>query len=93
MFEVCDLGKTDLIGFTWLQKHNPEIDWRTREVQMTCCPRECNVTVRKIKKERKQKRQKKERKEEKRYPVTMEEVPDEDMPNGEGSIMTKEAKD
>lgn len=29
----------------------------------------------------------------KRYPVTMEEVPDEDMPNGEDSIMIEEAND
>ena len=26
-FEICDLGKVNLIiGFTWLQKHNPEIN-------------------------------------------------------------------
>jgi hypothetical protein len=95
VFEVCDLGKTDLIiGFTWLQKHNPEINWRTGEVQMTRCPRECNVTVRKLKKQRKQRREKKRVKEQvKRYPVTMEEVPDEDMPNGEDSIMIEEAND
>ena len=25
----------------WLAHHNPEIDWRTREVKMTRCPEEC----------------------------------------------------
>ena len=30
VFEVCDLGKSNIIiGFTWLKKHNPEIDWKT----------------------------------------------------------------
>ena len=29
MFEICDLGKVNLIiGYTWLKKHNPEIDWK-----------------------------------------------------------------
>ena len=29
-FEVCDLGKSNLIiGYTWLHKHNPEIDQET----------------------------------------------------------------
>jgi len=33
---VCDLGKTDIIlGMPWLQTHNPEINWETREVKMT----------------------------------------------------------
>jgi len=27
VFEVCDLGKSNLIiGYTWLHKHNPEVD-------------------------------------------------------------------
>ena len=25
----------------WLACHNPEIDWRTGEVQITRCPEEC----------------------------------------------------
>ena len=25
----------------WLARHNPEIDWKTREVKMTRCPEEC----------------------------------------------------
>ena len=32
-FKICDLGKVNLIiGFTWLQKHNPEINWLTGEI-------------------------------------------------------------
>jgi Retroviral aspartyl protease len=88
VFEVCDLGKNDLIiGFTWLKKHNPEIDWRTGEVQMTCCPRECNVFARQLKKVKKVKREKNSTW---KYSVTIEEVPDEDMPNGDSLIMIEE---
>ena len=35
-FAVISLGKQDIIlGFTWLQEHNPEINWRTWEVAMS----------------------------------------------------------
>ncbi|KAH7922147.1 hypothetical protein BV22DRAFT_1017836 [Leucogyrophana mollusca] len=41
--EVTDLGKVPLIlGWTWLHKHNPDIDWKTGEVKLTCCPNECS---------------------------------------------------
>ena len=37
-FAVTGLGKQKLIlGFTWLKKHNPEINWTTGEVKMTRC--------------------------------------------------------
>ncbi|RDB18543.1 hypothetical protein Hypma_000282, partial [Hypsizygus marmoreus] len=53
---VTDLGKTNVIvGFTWLKKHNPEVDWQTRDIKFTRCPHECNVTIRNAKKERKRK--------------------------------------
>ena len=43
-FKICDLGKVNLIiGFTWLKKHNPEIDWSTGEIEFTQCPSECNM--------------------------------------------------
>jgi Retroviral aspartyl protease len=59
IFKVCDLAKTNLIiGCNWLHKHNPNIDWKTGEVKMNCCPRECNVFVRQLKKEKKLKREK-----------------------------------
>jgi len=50
VFEVCDLGKsTVIIGYTWLQKHNPMIDWKTGDIKFTRCPRECNITIKKCK--------------------------------------------
>ena len=40
--EVMDLGKNQVIlGYTWLKKHNPDIDWTNREVKMTHCPCSC----------------------------------------------------
>jgi len=30
-----------ILGMPWLACHNPEIDWKTGEVQMTRCPDEC----------------------------------------------------
>ena len=43
-FEICDLGKVNLIiGYTWLKKHNPEIDWTTGEIEFTRCPPESNM--------------------------------------------------
>jgi len=37
--DVCNLGKIDVIlGILWLQAHNPEINWETREVKITKCP-------------------------------------------------------
>ena len=35
-FEICNLGKVNLIiGYTWLKKHNPEINWNTGEIEFT----------------------------------------------------------
>jgi hypothetical protein len=46
VFEVCNLGKAMLIvGHPWLQKHNPEVNWKTGEVKLTQCPAECNVFI------------------------------------------------
>ena len=37
--EVTNLGKNSLIlGYTWLQKHNPSIDWQTGVIKFTHCP-------------------------------------------------------
>ncbi|KAG9218573.1 hypothetical protein CCMSSC00406_0001313 [Pleurotus cornucopiae] len=42
VFYVTNLGNVDVIlGLTWLKKHNPEIDWKTGEVVMSRCPRQC----------------------------------------------------
>ena len=41
--DMCDLGKTEIIlGMPWLAAHNPEINWKTREVKMTRCPLLCS---------------------------------------------------
>ena len=40
--EVTNLGKNSLIlGYTWLQKHNPSIDWRSGVIKFTRCPQSC----------------------------------------------------
>jgi len=42
LFSVTGLGKQKLIlGHSWLQKHNLEIDWVIREVKMSRCPPQC----------------------------------------------------
>jgi len=42
LFAVTGLGKQKLIlGHSWLQKHNPEIDWVTGEVKLSRCPPQC----------------------------------------------------
>ena len=40
--KITDLGKNQVIlRYTWLKKHNPDIDWTNGEVKMTRCPRSC----------------------------------------------------
>jgi len=44
--DVCDLGRINIIlGMPWLQAHNPEINWETREVRMTRCPQICGKSL------------------------------------------------
>ena len=51
MFEICDLRKVNLIiGYIWLEKHNPEINWNTGEIEFTWWPSECNMAKPKKKK-------------------------------------------
>jgi hypothetical protein len=41
---VTQLGKQYVIlGYSWLQKHNPEINRETKEVRMTHCPTRCRT--------------------------------------------------
>src|ERR1700677_2708301 len=41
---VTKLGSQSmLLGFNWLRKHNPAIDWQTRDVKMVHCPSSCNT--------------------------------------------------
>jgi hypothetical protein len=55
LFCVTGLGKQNLIlGHTWLKDHNPEVDWRTRKVEMSrCSPRCCNGCRTEVREERK----------------------------------------
>ena len=42
--EVTNLGKNSLIlGYTWLKKHNPSIDWEKGSVRFNWCPRSCLI--------------------------------------------------
>jgi hypothetical protein len=41
---VTHLGKQSLIfGYNWLQNHNPEINWQTKDVKMSHCPLQCST--------------------------------------------------
>jgi hypothetical protein len=41
-FAVTNTGKADvIIGFDWLRKHNPLIDWRTGNIVLNRCPSSC----------------------------------------------------
>ncbi|KAL5482964.1 hypothetical protein ACEPAI_9559 [Sanghuangporus weigelae] len=33
------------LGHDWLQKHNPEIDWKIGKINFTCCPDECESSL------------------------------------------------
>ena len=45
---VADLGDKDMIlGYTYLRKHNPEIDWERGEWRYTRCPESCAPRARK----------------------------------------------
>jgi hypothetical protein len=38
---VTRLGKQSMIlGYNWLHNHNPEINWQTKDVQMSRCPQQ-----------------------------------------------------
>jgi hypothetical protein len=41
---ITCLGKQSLIlGYNWLQNHNTEINWQTKDVKMSCCPIQCST--------------------------------------------------
>ncbi|EEB89020.1 hypothetical protein MPER_12936 [Moniliophthora perniciosa FA553] len=51
------LGKqTVLLGYSWLEKHNPEINWQTKEVKMSRCPRVCTTCRDEVRQEAKLRR-------------------------------------
>jgi hypothetical protein len=41
---VTHLGKQSLmLEYNWLQNHNPEINWQTKDVNMSHCPLQCST--------------------------------------------------
>jgi len=57
--DIYDLGKTEVIlEMLWLQVHNPETNWETKEVKMIRCPPLCRRNT----KPREEKRTKKGKK-------------------------------
>ena len=41
-FYVSSIGhKAIVLGHTWLMGHNPDINWHTGKVKLTCCPDYC----------------------------------------------------
>ena len=41
-FYILSVGhKAIVLGHTWLVEHNPDINWCTGEVKLTCCPDYC----------------------------------------------------
>ena len=52
LLAVTSLGNKDVIlGYTWLKEHNPEIDWETNKVKMSCCPSRCDTCRSEVKAE------------------------------------------
>jgi len=42
LLAISGLEKQNLIlSYDWLKDHNPKIDWEKKEVEMTCCPLQC----------------------------------------------------
>ena len=42
---VMDLDGTDMfLGYNWLVKHNPEVNWKNRTIKFTRCPGNCTMT-------------------------------------------------
>ena len=61
----------------WLRYHNPEIDWKTREVKITRCPEECGKkwkTGRQMKPGWKKQEEREEKKERRRPMIEEEEM-------------------
>ena len=43
-FAVTSLGKCPaIVGYSWLRKHNPEIDWKKGQIFMSRCPTDCGM--------------------------------------------------
>jgi len=41
---VMDLDRTDMfLGYDWLVKHNPEVNWKNDTIRFTRCPGQCTM--------------------------------------------------
>ena len=41
---VSGIMETDVfLGYDWLEKHNPEIDWKKGTINFTRCPKDCHL--------------------------------------------------
>jgi len=41
---VSGITETDIfLGYDWLEKHNPEIDWKKGMINFTRCPKNCHL--------------------------------------------------
>jgi len=46
---VMDLDGTDMfLGYDWLVKHNPEVNWRNGTIKFMRCPGNCTITHKNI---------------------------------------------
>ena len=46
---VTDLDGTDMfLGYDWLVKHNPEVNWKNGTIKFTRCPGNCTMTYKDI---------------------------------------------
>jgi hypothetical protein len=73
-----------LLGFTWLREHNPEVDWQKKEVRMSRCPARCATCRSDLKLERETTAQISACRSGP-FPVTIEDVDDEDDYPSEGA--------
>jgi hypothetical protein len=40
---TCLWKQSLILGYNWLCNHNPEINWQTKDVKMSCCPLQCST--------------------------------------------------
>jgi len=41
---VTDLNRTNMfLGYNWLVKHNPEVNWKNGTIKFTRCPESCKM--------------------------------------------------
>jgi hypothetical protein len=89
IFAITSLGKQSIIlGFPWLRKHNPTVNWETKEIRMERCPSICNTCRSENKSEKTALRATAEAIRACRagpFPVLIEEIEDEDAHPREGT--------